>query len=72
MSLQSALDFIAWLRTNPELAAELRRGGSLDAAAERGRGLGYDFSAEELRLAHQSDWTLRAARAGISRAPGAD
>jgi hypothetical protein len=65
VSVQQALLFIAASRKRPELGDAIRRLApdvSVEQLAEIGRAGGFDFTADELRLAHRHDWTMRQAR----------
>lgn len=63
MSIQAALNFIQYLRSNDAARAAmlaLRDDASLAALVEQGASAGFHFTVQELARAHGLDWTMRA------------
>lgn len=63
MSIQSALNYIQFVRTNAaarEAILALGHDATLAAVVEQGAGAGFDFSAQDLARAHGLDWKMRA------------
>lgn len=62
MSVQFALDFIKKLKIDQDLQEQFLALGSnqnLDDCVKLGRELGWDFSRQELEIAHKHDWGMR-------------
>jgi predicted ribosomally synthesized peptide with nif11-like leader len=62
MSIQQALQFIQEIRSDDKLREEVassRMAGVLQELVSLGAERGFDFSEEELRRAHQHEWTMR-------------
>lgn len=63
MSLQAALNFIQYVRTDAaarEAIRALNHDGSLALLVDQGASAGFVFSAQELVRAHALDWKMRA------------
>ena len=72
MSIPAALQFIAAIRKDPELARSIGNLGvdaNLESLVPLGAGAGFAFTAEELRAAYKFDWSMRFARHISGRAP---
>lgn len=62
MSLRPALQFIAAIRSRPDLAARLTALGpeaTLDEIASIATESGFAVTADDLRRAHPHDWAMR-------------
>ena len=63
MSIQAALNFIQYLRSNDaarDAIMALRDDATLAALVEQGAGAGFHFTALDLVRAHGVDWKMRA------------
>ncbi|MBL8481881.1 MAG: Nif11-like leader peptide family natural product precursor [Rhodocyclaceae bacterium] len=62
MSEMQALQFLAAVRSDPQIRAALTAGrqiGSMEELLQFAASLGLDFSANDLALAFRHDWTMR-------------
>ncbi|MGQ0703488.1 MAG: Nif11-like leader peptide family natural product precursor [Gemmatimonadales bacterium] len=65
MTLQSALQFIASVREDPDLVKlvrDLGPGSTIDRLVALGASRGMIFTTDELREAYRLDWAMRLAR----------
>ena len=63
MSIQAALNFIQYIRTNDaarEAILALRYDATLATLVEQGASAGFHFTAQDLARAHGLDWKMRA------------
>jgi len=72
MSVNHAMQFIARVRSDESLQAELRELGidpDLSEVAALGARLGLNFSIAELRSAFGYEWTMRSIHHGLLKKP---
>ena len=72
MSVNDAMQFIARVRNEENLQAELRELGidpDLSQVAALGERLGLNFSIAELRSAFGYEWTMRSIHHGLLKKP---
>lgn len=63
MSIQSALNFIQYIRSNAaarEAILALGYDATLASLVEQGASAGFNFTAQDLARAHGLDWKMRA------------